>query len=453
MSASDTAALQHSLPGDDIEKEYLSDIIRLPGFWPADERCELLKPTGFCTTGHVQLGGKEPCGTRTCPHHWYQWRRRAAINLVARLAAYRYSRGGPTDRARRLVHLVNGPPQDQRWTTERFWKQRPESYGYAAEVGARGGVAIPHAYRTSDEGNALFADVVAEGYIEPEHGKWRFLREASDTWAEMRPLIQVAPHVHHLAAAEDIDGGAVDELEAEAGWMTKNVRSMAPFYVDEDEVPAWELVGDGGRIERTREEVAREGYEDMARLSLYLLSHAPVQPKTGEKPQRQTVTYWGGVHSIEPEEELPAEVWATIQRRAAAAVGGEVPDEEEGDELGRECSREGCEARVEPLARLVDYLSNVGEFEGWFEGLDYEQQCEIWGLRVYSNDRPPPGTGPPTDEARTLPPGGFARSPSAESSGVPSTEADFIEWLRRLGRSRIHRAPLFFPDEPVATNP
>lgn len=449
MSVSDTSALQHGIgdyePDGHAKNEYISDIIRLPGYWEAKESCLELKPTGFCTAGHVQLGSAVPCGTRTCPHHWYQWRRRAAIKAVVRLAATRYLAGGPTDRSRRMLHLINSPPQDQRWTAERFWQQRSESYDRAADVGARGGVFIPHAYRASDEGNRLWKQAVAEGYIEPEFGKWRFFRESSETWEELKPLVEVGPHGHHFALAKNIDGEAVQELEAETGWMTKNVRSLAPFYVDESEVPPWELVDGNGRIVRERSEVVREGYEDMARLTLYLLSHAAVQPKTGELPQRNTVTTWGDVHQVTPSEDLPGEVLATIVRRAEAAVGGELPAEVGGLEGRRGCAREGCEAPVEPLSRLEDYLSNVGEFEGWFEGLDAEQQFEIWGLRVHMSDRPPPGTGPPGEEARTLPPGGFQRSPSATAAGVPPDEADFLEWLRQLGRSRISRATVLDP--------
>lgn len=407
--------------------EYLGGIIRPPGYWEADESCKQLKPVGFCERGHVQIGGENPCSTRTCPHHWYQWRRRAAINLIARLAAVRKLAGGPESRARRLVHFVNAPDQEQRWTTNRFWNQRSESYEKAQAVGVRAGVAIPHPYRVSDAGDELFRLL---GGSEAQSGKWRVIREYTDTWDDLEPLVDVAPHVHHLALAKDIDGDEVEALEAETGWVSKNIRSLARFYVDEDEIPLRHVHGD----DRTKEEMVRDGYEDMAKLSMYLLSHAAVQPKTGELPQRNTVTYWGEVHSVSPSEDLPDGVWAQIQRQAAAAVRGVAPEELEDDGLGRECSREDCEQPVRPLSALPGRLSDPDH--SWWDGLEFEQQCELLGAAQWMSHKPPPGI------EGGLPPGGFRRSPRVPD-GVRTEEA-VIEWLRDIGRKRYHRKELPF---------
>lgn len=432
---------QHDLeqfePDESPIAEYLSEIVRIPGYWGADEDCLDLKPTGFCGNGHVQLGAREPCGTRTCSEHWYQWRRRAAAALVARLAAYRYAQGGPHDRARRMLHLVTSPDQEQRWTTERFWSARSASKEPARDAGARGAAVIPHVYGVSDRGNEAFSLVTEKGHADRETGKWRVLRELTDGWDSLKPMIEVHPHTHQIAAVEDLDGEAVAEIEAETGWAVNNVRALAPFYIDADEVPVTECLGDGGKIERTKQEVVREGYEDMAHLAMYLLSHASVQPETGDLPRRNTVTYWGEVHpgAFDPEEAeaLNREEWKEIQDRAAAAVGAEVPDEEEAGTTGHECARDGCEAVVHGLEELTDYMARPE----WVAGLESEQAYEMVGLKVYLADRPPPGA--PGERA---PPGGFDRAASMAAPDLRA-ESEFLEWLRRLGRSRSDQYPFY----------
>lgn len=427
-------------PSGEIEAEYLSDIIRLPGFWEAEPSCEEVKPIGFCEAGHAQIGGAEPCRSRRCPHHWYRWRRQATVNLVARLAAYRAAQEGA---GRRMVHAVASPPQAQRWSTQRFWDVRSEANEVLQEVGARAGVTIPHPYRASDEGEALWRQVVEEERVDRSTGKWRFFREASEDWEQLLPLTEVAPHYHLPAMVEDLDGEAVAALEAETGWNVKNIRSLPPFFVDESEVPPWAVVDEHGRITRTREEAVREGYEAMARLSMYLLSHGAVQPETGDLPQRQTVSYWGELATFDPEAELDQETWEAVQRWAEAVVGPEADLDEDEVAAGDVCQVDGCEAEAHPIHELDDWLADPR----WIESLPPERAYEIWGLKVYANDGLSPGG--PTMEDRP-PPGGFDRTPRASGSGVPGNSAtEFREWLRRVGRKRIKQNPWYQIEEPA----
>jgi len=431
MSESDKVLEQHSFEEFELDgspvSEHLSEIVRLPGYWEADEECTKRKPTGFCESGHVQLGSAKPCSTRTCSLHWYQWRQRAAESLVARLAAYRYAQGDEWDRQRRLLHVISSPDQEQRWTVNRFWQERSESCDPVKEAGGRGGVVVPHPYRVSEAGNELYYEWLAKKG--QDRGKWSVLREFTETWEEMQKMVTVAPHFHHLTAAEDIDGDVVAEIEDRTGRAVHNVRSLAPFYIDEDEVPRRVRHGRNGA-----DEIVREGYEDMARLAMYLLSHAAVQPETGELSMRQTVTYWGEVHpsSFDPEEELTEAEWREIQERAAEAVG-DAP-EEESEEVGQQgrCSRDGCEEAVRPLSELPDRLADPDHT--WWDSLESEQQLELLGVYQWLGDRPPPG-----GERGELPPGGFGRSPSG-----PDTESreDWLQWLRRKGR-RCHERRKF----------
>lgn len=448
MSASDIDVEQHSI-GSPID-EYMTDIVRQPGFFEAGENCGDLKPVGFCERGHVQIAGAEPCNTRKCPHHWGTWRKNSAESIVARAAAYRAAQGGPSSRRRRMVHVVEAPPQDQRWTVSRFWNHRSKSHDVAEDAGARGGVTIPHPYDTNDEADELYAEAVDAGVVGEDYGKWRFVRERADTWDDMKEAIEVRPHFHDLAPAEDVD--ADDRPE---GWVVHNIRSLKRFYVDVDEVPGSELVDGSGRIVRDRREVVREGYEDMARLTMYLLSHAGAQQKTGDLPQRSSMSYWGELspNSFDPEEELDADTWETIQKHAAKAVGKAWDeDDESGEPTEGECSCEDCEATVRPLSDLEEYLSNVGEYAGWFGSLEKEQQWEIWGLWTSLGDRPPPGRavgdlpntmdgeiGDREDGQHDLPPSQFDRNPSIPDE-VAGSETAVIEWLRDLGRQRLDRS-------------
>lgn len=436
-------------PDGSAEKEYLSEIIQLPGFGEAGEKCESLVPTGFCESGHVQLGSQEPCSTRTCPVHWDRWRREAVRSMVERLAAARFLEGGPQDIARRAVHLITAPDQDRRWTTGAFWQQRSTSYEPARKAGAVGGYCVPHPYGTSERGDEEFGSAVAAG-MDPEVGKWSYLRTlAGDDWEAMQQFTAVRPHNHQIAIASDVDAEAVEAIEEESGWVVNNVRSLPPLYVKEAEVPVYECLGENYGIERTKSDVVAEGFEAMVGLAMYLLSHAAVQPKTGELSQRQTVTPWGAAHQVTPEEDLPEGVWIAIQNHVEEALMHPRAFEDESGATVHQCARDGCEAAVQPVYKLNEWLADPDHT--WFDSLKFEQQLELLGAHEWLSDKPPPGVGGEgltVDGERRrnggLPPEGFDRSPRIPP-GVETPE-EYISWLQKLGRRRYERQ-----DMPVLT--
>jgi hypothetical protein len=141
------------------------------------------------------------------------------------------------------------------------------------------------------------------------------------------------------------------------------------------------------------------GYRDMARATMYLLSHAAYQPKQlvddGHAPQ--TVTYWGEVHpnSFNPEEELTAAEWGRIQDMAKRAVttrpGEVVLDEIAGESERMPCPREGCEGHVVPIDKLRAWLND----DEWLASISRQQRRILVGVdRWLDNlgDRPPPST-------------------------------------------------------------
>jgi len=335
---------------------------------------------------------------------------------------------------RRLLHVVGSPPQDRRYTVREFWSAvRGDSYERIEEVGGRGGVAIPHGYRMGQDADELWRQEVDLGWVDPRRGKWQFVRSITDDWGDMQAgLVKPAPHMHGLVPSCDFDGDAAADLPGD--WVVHNVRSLAPIYLREDDVP-WRYRAE---TEQSAESVVREGFEDMARLLMYLLSHAAVQipvgdPDDGGLGGRATVTYFGDVHpnAFDPAKHFGGRELALIEQRAAEAVAAVVGD---GDgEDGETCGREGCEAEVVPLCRLDDYLADVE----WFEGLEAEQQWEIWGLSHWSGQRPPPGGG-----EHSQPPGGSGRSASVSDS-VRADGETLVEWLRRVGRARLGQNPWY----------
>lgn len=341
--------------GDGEIRAYYQNTIRLPGYGKSPQRCLPYQPVGFCEEhGHPVLG-RSSCGTRRCPDHWRDWVERAVANLTARLAAYRHAQEGA---GKRLVHGVASPPQDRRWTEEAFWNARSEAYDAAKQAGVRGGVAVAHPYRASEAGEEFFSTAVEAGDWEKDRGKWSLFRDAADDWEELGEYVEAGPHVHLLAAAEDVDGAA-----APKGWVVENIRSLPRFHYRDV-----------------------ESYRPMARVAWYLLTHAAVQKG------RDTITYFGAIHpaAFDPAEELTAGEWERIQINAGKALTtepGGAPIDDGVEDM--ECPRDGCESGVVPLDRLREYLADGA----WLRSIRRRERRQLKMMVVWSleeADRPPP---------------------------------------------------------------
>jgi len=350
------------------DRAYYEDAIRLPGYGRQPERCTARKPVGFCDThGHVALASASPCSTRGCPEHSHMWRKDAAEGIVARLAAYRQAQ--PDGPRRRLLHVVTSPDRSRRWSADAFWNARSASYDAVRAVGGRGGVTVPHAYRTSEEGDWLFEQAVEAGEWEKDAGKWSLLRDAADDWDEMLRYVEEAPHYHHLVAAEDFDADAIP-----SGHVVKNIRSLDRFELRD-----------------------MTGYRDMAATAMYLLSHGAFEPSGLHGGGRNTVTYFGEVHpnGFDPSEELTAAERDTIERNAeravrtdpSADVEAEVADEPD----GRSCTVDGCDGEIVDIDQLREWLADPT----WLESIGEKQATILEGALGWveeAGDRPPPST-------------------------------------------------------------
>jgi len=350
------------------DRAYYEDAIRLPGFGRQPERCMARKPVGFCDAhGHVSIASASPCSTRGCPEHSHMWRKDAAESLVARLAAYRQAQ--PDGPRRRLLHVVTSPDRSRRWTADAFWDARSGSYDAVRAVGGRGGVTVPHAYRTSDAGDWLFEEAVERGDWERDAGKWSLLRDAADDWGEMLEYVEEAPHFHHLVALEDFNTDAIPP-----GQVVKNIRSLDAFYVRD-----------------------MTAYRDMAATAMYLLSHAAFEPAGLDGGGRNTVTYFGDVHpnGFDPAEELTAAEWDTIQRLAERAVRTDPSEDVDAEGLEdpdrRECTVDGCDGTIVDIGELRDWLSDPT----WVASIGDKQATILEGAIGWleeQGDRPPPST-------------------------------------------------------------
>lgn len=371
-----SSATDHGNLREQSPTTYYEDVVRLPGYGDAPNRCRPMKPVGFCEEGHTILG-RSSCDTRYCPDHWLGWLDEAVIGMVARLAAYREVQNGWD---KRMCHVAASPPPERRYGVRELWDQRTEAYDVLRAAGVRGGAAITHPYRTSPEGDRLYREYKRkEG--DAASGKWRFLRDLSndlpgDDWEELNEYIEASPHYHTLAAVEDVDGSSAPD-----GWVVENIRSFDRFQYD-----------------------VSESYEDMVATAYYVLTHGAVQDG------RSTTTYFGEIHpnAFDPGEELTAAKWSRIQMEAEKAVKGVAEELEEDDEAVAhgpdECPRDGCEACVVDVYHLPEYLDDddfvsrvLSKRDGRKRLMRLRGVFAWWDTRT---DRPPPGAL--TNERRLL---------------------------------------------------
>lgn len=360
-----SASSDHSRIRDGTPTTFYEDLVRTPGMRGPPNRCRECRVVGFCEAGHTVVG-RSSCETRYCPDHWGDWRENSIKAPLKRLAAYRHAQDDPWDK--RLVHVVASPPQDRRYSAREFWATRTDSYDALESAGIRGGVNVAHPYRTSDAGNELYRSAVAHGDIDVDYGRWRFLREMSEDWAEMKQYIEAAPHYHALAPAQDVSGD-----DAPGDWVVENLGSLSRFEIDEP-----------------------EGYYDMAGRLGYILSHA------ADQDGKMTTTYFGECHpaSFSPAEELTGEELATINKMVEEVVGLD-----DTATCHDECPHTGCQCRVLPLCELSDRLDDDNWVSGVRDHTDGGRRLAILrGTHAYVEglcDTPPPSARSDGEQLKT----------------------------------------------------
>jgi hypothetical protein len=337
---------------------------RIPGYGSPPERCRDYTPVGYCTEqGHTFLG-RSSCGTRDCPDHWRDWIEESVVSMVAQLAAWREAQ--PMGPERQAGHVVASPPQDRRYSRRAMWETRSEAYEAFEAAGVPGGAVVTHPYRLSDQGEMLYAAAKDAGHVEEGVGKWAFLRDVTaPEWGELTPYVEAAPHYHAIAPLDEVDGS-----DAPEGWVVELVRTFDVFHYRDE-----------------------QAYEDMVSAAYYVLTHGGVQKG------RATRTMFGELHSFDPEEELTAARWDTIQRMAEKVVGAAQSDEEGEGPTGPECPREECDGVVRELCELPEQMRD----REWRESLSWENRARLRGVLVWwegRSDRPPPSVATDKEKLR-----------------------------------------------------
>jgi hypothetical protein len=383
-------------------RAYASSSLSIPGKSNPGEGCGEWAPLEFCEACGEPHMGEQRCEQRQCPECWTKWRKNQAMPIVRRLAAARESAGEGLEK--RAVHAVVSPPEGEVTTLVEFDDMMRRAYDLLDEAGVRGGVAIPHGWRVTDEAKREWARETDGGDDGPS--LWAWVRESGD-W---RTCTYWSPHVHVLGLSREFEA---PKPEAVDDWIVSRIRTFSNHRLTNPDC-----------------------YEDLARASMYLMSHSAFEPQSG----KDSIRWFGDLHpsrfSPDPRDgddpELPAlrrggwgvdprdpvgslqvydlglaqlslGTYKIVSRKAAEAVEVPNPEDPEGPEdPEKQCSPcTNCEARCKsPIHEAPEALQD----REWCEQIGREQQRRLkaafkWLLGEVV---PPPGLKRPgtLEEAR-----------------------------------------------------
>jgi len=351
---------------------YADSSMTLPGMGEPGKRCGEWFPHEFCDEcGEPQLGVSR-CEQRQCPHCSVAWSRRRAEKITVRLGAARHVAEKPLEK--RAVHAVMSPPEGSVRTLTDVSQGFRDAYRLAEEKGVRGGVAIFHGYRVTDQTKQEFSEAQRLGkWDESRDGKlWAFVRNRSKrlerglTPSDWRDLTYWSPHWHILGLCEDFED---DDPDAQGGWVARRIRSLSPFKLHDT-----------------------DGYSDMVGAARYLLSHGTFESDTS----KDCVRWFGELATTQfsPESELSEGALAVIERKAREVAGSD--DRGDGEEEEPEC--ECCGSRsFSPIWEAGGALMDPG----WCQRIGREQEARLvaafeWAI---GERQPPPGLKRPKTEA------------------------------------------------------
>lgn len=354
---------------------YASSSMTLPGQGEPGSRCGEWYPKEFCDEcGEPQLG-RSRCEQRACPDCWAAWSRRRAESISVRLGAARYAEEEPL--RKRAVHGVVSAPEGSIRTLADVSSGFRDAYRLAEDAGVRGGVAIFHGYRATDETKAVFRAAKESGAWDPEKdGKlWAFIRSPekraergllTGTW---RDLTYWSPHWHILGLCEDF---AADDPDDQEGWVVRRIRSLESFKLHED-----------------------DGYEDQVGTARYLLSHLSFEADTS----KDSVRWFGELSTAKfsAEDAISEGALSVIERKSREVAGvlderGDGEDVEDDPEPCEECGATSRSPIWEAGGALMD--------PGWCDRIGREQQRRLTAAFEWAiGDRqPPPGLKRPRTE-------------------------------------------------------
>jgi len=368
-----------SEPGDEPEREvgawqeqldvsfFADSSMTLPGKGEPGKNCGDWYPAEFCKVCGEPQFGESRCEQRSCPSCWAKWSRNRTEGATRRLAVARYV--ASEGLSKRLVHSVVSPPEGSVRSLVDVYQGFRKAYEIGQSKGVRGGVAIFHGYRVTEEAQAAYEAEVEVGKWDPEtQGKlWSWVRQHTQSW---RSLTYWSPHWHLIGLCEDFEA---DDPDGQDGWVARRIRGLERFTLRD-----------------------LEGYDDMIGCVRYLLSHATFESDS----TRDCIRWFGSLATskFSPEDEVSEGVLSVIERKieeclesgCEASEGHSEPDVDECD---------NCEA-VDSFASIWKAGTWLADPE-WCNEIGREQQRRLsaafeW---VIGEVVPPPGLRHPRSES------------------------------------------------------
>lgn len=348
---------------------YADTSMTLPGKSEPGAGCGEYYPREFCDECAALQWGAKQCGGRGCPNCWETWRRKRAYKITRRLAAARYA--AESGLQKRAIHAVVSAPEGRVTTLQDVQDGFKRSYELAREKGVRGGVAIFHGFRVRSEVKEEWGRETNGGSDGPK--LWAWVREDPRDW---RGLTYWSPHWHIIGLSADFEA---DDPDDQDGWVARRIRSLKSFRLTE-----------------------AEGYGDMARTAMYLLSHAAFETDAST----DSVRWFAGLHPCNfnpdpthPERKLDSPLsegsWSTVDRYAAEACSVLQDESGSGGPEPDECDECGSTA-LSPIWDAGMALQNPG----WCNQIGRDKQRRLtaaWEWMI--GDRiPPPGLQRPRTE-------------------------------------------------------
>jgi hypothetical protein len=337
---------------------YADSSMTLPGTSEPAEHCGEWAPRAFCDDcGEVHFTPSR-CERRTCPDCVASWTQQRATAITERLTAARYAEESGLDR--RAVHAVFSAPAGVVTTLQEVYDGYRTVYRLAESHGVRGGVAIFHGFRVSDDVQEEFREA------DPDMGIWRWVREVRpEDW---RNLSYWSPHWHVVGLCADFEENSP---EVDDGWVAQRVRSVAPLTALS--VP--------------------EPYDDTVGLVRYIMSHATFETESS----RDCVRWFGELATMkfQADEELSDGALDVIER-ITEEVTGEIVDDDGSTETEEEpCPDCGSTSRTR-IWEARDALAS----KRWCEQIGREKQQRLvaafeWRI---GERQPPPGLRSPRSE-------------------------------------------------------
>jgi len=331
----------------------------LPGQGTKGPNCGVWKPAEFCDECAEVAYAPNHCGRRSCPNCDAVWTKERAVGITKRLSAARHVETPGLDR--RTVHAVMSPPEGEIRTLQQVSDGYREAYRLAEEKGVRGGVAIFHGFRVTEETKREFEAA------DPNMGIWRWLKDVRpESW---RSLTYWSPHYHILGLCREFEA---DDPDAQDGWVARRVRSLNPHEGLRD----------------------REAYNDLVGATRYLMSHATFESDTS----KDCVRWFGSLATtnFQPEEALSEGSYDVIDRVVREVVGAD----EDADGSGVEDEEDECECCGSRSWSPIWDAGGALADPGWCDriGRDAERRLVAAFEWAIGERQPPPGLRKATTE-------------------------------------------------------